>query len=62
MLSVEERKLYDVMDHLSMTHHSDIEFVVVINERFWRQLSEAHRTIMTEAARQVEKELRVDFE
>ena len=62
MLSVEERKLYDVMDHLSMTHHSDIEFVVVINERFWQQLSEAHRTIMMKAARQVEKELRVEFE
>ena len=61
MLSVQERKLFDVMDHLSMTHHSDIEFVVVINERFWQQLDQTHRDILTDAARQVEKELRVEF-
>ena len=61
MLSVEERKLFDVMDHLSMTHHSDIEFVVVINEYFWQHLTQVHRDILTTVARQVERELRVKF-
>jgi len=61
MLSVEERKLYDVMDHLSMTHHSNIEFVVVINERFWQGLSVKYQKMMTEAARTVEQNLRVEF-
>ena len=61
MLSVQERKLFDVMDHLSMTHHSDIEFVVVINERFWQELAQIHRDILRDAARRVEKELRLEF-
>ena len=61
MLSVQERKLFDVMDHLSMTHHADIEFVVVINENFWQHLDQTHRGILMDAALQVERELRVEF-
>ena len=61
MLGVQTRKLFDVMDHLSMTHHSDIEFVVVINERFWQELPQIHRDVLAGAARRVEKELRIEF-
>ena len=44
-----------------MTHHADIEFVVVINENFWQHLDQTHRGILMDAALQVERELRVEF-
>jgi len=56
--AVKSRKLYEVMDNMTLTYHADIEFVVVINEKVWQGLSEANRKIISVAARRVEKELR----
>lgn len=52
------RKLYQVMDYLTVTNHADVEFVVLINEKTWQGLTDAQRAVMTKAARRVEKELR----
>ncbi|MBL6929134.1 MAG: TRAP transporter substrate-binding protein DctP [Rhodospirillales bacterium] len=56
--AVEKRKLYQVMDYLTVTNHADIEFVVLINEKTWQSLSADEQAIITKAARRVEKELR----
>ena len=56
--AVKSRKLYEVMDNLTLTRHADIEFVVVINEKVWQGLSDANKAIITAAATRVEKELR----
>lgn len=56
--AVAARKLYQVMDYLTVTNHADIEFIVLINEKTWQGLTDDQRAVMTAAARRVEKELR----
>ena len=56
--AVEKRKLYQVMDYMTLTYHADIEFIVIINEKVWQGLTDSQRAIITKAARRVEKELR----
>ncbi|WP_316977303.1 TRAP transporter substrate-binding protein [Shumkonia mesophila] len=56
--AVDARKLYQVMDYLTVTNHADVEFVVLINEKTWQSLTDSERAVMTKAARRVEKELR----
>ncbi|MEH6546807.1 MAG: TRAP transporter substrate-binding protein DctP [Sneathiella sp.] len=55
---VKSRKLYQVMDWLTLTNHSDIEFVVLINEKFWEGLTSEEQVIITTAAQKVEVALR----
>ena len=35
---VKSRKLWEVMDTITKTQHGDIEFVVVVNDEFWKKL------------------------
>ncbi len=58
LTTIPSRKLYQVMDHVTVTNHADIEFIVLINEKVWQSLSDEHRQIMMRAGRRVEKELR----
>ncbi len=44
------RKLYRFMDTVTRTNHAYVEFVVVINEKFWAGLTESQRSILTSAA------------
>ncbi len=55
---VKSRKLWEVMDTISVTNHADIEFIVVINTKFWEGLSDAHRKVITEAAQAAEAHVR----
>lgn len=55
---VKTRKLYEVMDHLTATFDSDIEFVAVINEEFFQSLSKEKQDILVNAGRTVERSLR----
>ena len=52
------RKLYQVMDNLTVTKHADIEFVVIINDKVWDKLDDTQRGIITTASRSVEADLR----
>ena len=61
LLTVRDRKLYQVLGSLTLTNHSAIEFIVLINERLWQRLSDGEREILTTAARAVEQELRDAF-
>jgi len=56
--AVQSRKLYQVMDHLTVTNHADVEFIVLINEKIWQGLSAKNQAIVTKAAQRVEKNLR----
>ena len=56
--AVKSRKLYEVMGHVVTTNHAALEFVVVINETLWSDLSETHRSIIERAAAEVERDLR----
>ncbi len=55
---VKSRKLWQVMDHITVTNHADVEFLVLINEDVWKGLSSEHQKVITAAARKVEAELR----
>ncbi len=55
---VKSRKLWEVMDTITVTNHADIEFVVVINEAFWQGLPDKHKEIITAAARLAETTVR----
>jgi len=55
---VKSRKLWEVMDHITVTNHADIEFIVVINTETWNGLSDAHRNVIQTAARNAEADVR----
>jgi C4-dicarboxylate-binding protein DctP len=56
--AVESRKLYEVMDHMTLSYDSAIEFVAVINNDFFEALSPTHQKIILDAAATVEQQLR----
>ncbi|MFK7892907.1 MAG: TRAP transporter substrate-binding protein DctP [Granulosicoccus sp.] len=47
---VKSRKLWEVMDTVTVTNHADIEFVVVVNSDWWSGLSPEIQGQMQEAA------------
>lgn len=56
--AVKSRKLYEVMDHMTLTFDSAIEFLAVMNNDFYEGLSAEHKAIVDAAALEVEKNLR----
>lgn len=59
--AVKSRKLYDVMGYIVNTNHAGLEFVVVINEALWNDLSDVERSVIEQAAAQVEQDLRMSY-
>ncbi|WP_425407290.1 TRAP transporter substrate-binding protein DctP [Hwanghaeella sp.] len=55
---VKSRKLWEVMDTITVTNHADIEFIVVVNTDFWNGLSDAHRAVIEAAAMKAEASVR----
>lgn len=55
---VKSRKLYEVMNHMTLSFDFAIEFVVVINGKFFDSLPKKHQDIITKAAATVEAQLR----
>jgi len=58
LTGAKSRKLYEVMDHMTLTFDSDIEFVAVINNDFYEGLPAEKRAVVDECGLQVESELR----
>jgi C4-dicarboxylate-binding protein DctP len=56
--AVDSRKLHEVMDHMTLTFDSAIEFVAVINNDFYQGLSDEQKSIIDAAAQEVEQNLR----
>ena len=59
--TVLSRKLHEVMNHMTLTFDSVIEFVAVINNDFYHGLSAEQRSLVDSAAKQVELKLRGDI-
>ena len=57
---VKSRKIYEVLDYMTVSNHATVEFVVLINEDVWQGLSAEEKEIVTSAGRQVEAQLRND--
>lgn len=58
--AVKSRKIYEVMKNVTLTYDSAIEFVAVINDKFFNSLSPKNQEIIMNAAKKVEKKLRDD--
>lgn len=56
--AVKSRKLHEVMDHMTLSYDSAIEFVAVMNNDFFESLSAKHQQIVLDAALEVEQQLR----
>ena len=56
--AVKSRKLYEVMNHMTLSFDSNIEFVAVMNGKFFDSLPKKHQDIILKAAATVEKQLR----
>lgn len=55
---VQSRRLWEVMDTITVTNHADIEFVVVVNLQWWNSLSAENRKAIEEAAEIAERSVR----
>ncbi len=56
--AVKSRKLFEVMENMTLSYDSAIEFVAVMNNDFFNSLSKKNQDIITKAAATVEKQLR----
>lgn len=56
--AVKSRKLYEVMNNMTLTFDSAIEFVAVINNDLYESLSSEEQQIIEDAAKTVEQQLR----
>jgi len=56
--TLKSRKLYEVMEYVTLTYDSAIEFVAVINNDVYMKLSDKNKAIVDEAAKMVEQKLR----
>ena len=56
--AIESRKLYEVMNTVTITNHAQTEFLVVITGTLWPTLSEQERGWITAAARAAELKMR----
>ncbi|MBX2805278.1 MAG: TRAP transporter substrate-binding protein DctP [Hyphomicrobiales bacterium] len=57
ILSLKERELWRVRDTITKLRHSEILFVVVINEQSWAGLSKDQQQLILGAAKQVEQSI-----
>lgn len=55
---VKSRSLWEVMDTITVTNNADIEFLVVVNTKWWEGLTDAQRAILTAAADKADKSVR----
>ena len=58
---VKSRKLWDVMNTVTVTNNADIEFIVLINEKFWQGLPQHHQEIILAAAAKADAAVRDDM-
>lgn len=52
--SVKSRKLYEVMDVITFTEHAHIQFVTLINDKFWAGLTDKERDTMMACGKEAE--------
>ena len=58
---VQSRKLWEVMDTITVVNNADIEFLVIMNEDAWQGLTDAQRSAIEAAALKAEVAVRDDM-
>lgn len=58
--AIESRKLYEVMDAVTITNHAQTEFLIVINDKLWDSFSDQEKKWMSEAALAAEMKMRAE--
>lgn len=56
--ATQSRHMYDVMDYITMTNHSAVEFLFIVNNKRFQKLSAEQQQLLVDAARTVEVDLR----
>ena len=59
--SIKSRKLWEVMDTVTIANVANVEFVVVINEQVFQALSDTEKSAFLAAAKNAETKLRGEF-
>lgn len=58
--AIQSRKLYEVMDAVTITNHAQTEFLIVINDKLWDSFSAKEKQWMSEGARAAEQKMRAE--
>lgn len=58
--AIQSRKLYEVMDAVTITNHAQTEFLIVINDKLWNTLSAQEKQWMGQAAMAAEQKMRAE--
>lgn len=58
--AIKSRKLHEVMDNVTISNHAQTEFLIVMSDRVWQDMSEQEREWLTEAARSAEMKMRAE--
>lgn len=58
--AIQSRKLYEVMNSVTITNHAQTEFLIVINDKLWDGLSAQEKKWMGEAALAAEEKIRAE--
>jgi len=58
--AIETRKLYEVMDYVTITNHAQTEFLVVINDKLFESLSDQEKQWLKQAALAAENKIRAE--
>ncbi len=56
--AIKSRKLHEVMDNVTISNHAQTEFLIVMNDGVWQDMTEDERNWMTQAARSAEMKMR----
>lgn len=58
--AIETRKIFEVMDYVTITNHAQTEFLVVMNDKLFASMSDQEKKWMVEAARAAEMKIRAE--
>lgn len=56
--AIESRKIFEVMDYVTITNHAQTEFLVVMNDKLWNGLSAQEKQWVSQAAQSAEQSIR----
>ena len=60
--ATKSRKIYEVMDSITITNHAHTEFLIVMSELTWKKLSDQEKGWITKAAQAAEMHMRANTE
>ena len=58
--AIQSRKLFEVMDAVTITNHAQTEFLIVMNDKLWDSMSAKEKQWMTQGALAAEQKMRAE--